>query len=115
MGGGAAGARAGRGVDRPRPRALLPGADGEPRPPLPGVPRSRVAMTHADPVGWAAPRIAALARGRVLDLGCGDGRFLAPGAVRLDLDREKLRTARERSPLVVQGDAHARPFPDATL
>ena len=72
-------------------------------------------MTDADPVAWAARRIAALARGRVLDLGCGDGRFLAPGAIGLDLDREKLRAARERSPLVVQADAHALPFRDATF
>ncbi len=65
-----------------------------------------------DPVEWAAPRIAALAHGRVLDLGCGDGRFLTPGAIGLDLDLERLRAARAKSPLVVRADAHALPFGD---
>ena len=63
-----------------------------------------------DPIDWAAPRIAALARGRVLDLGCGAGRFLAPGGVGVDLDLERLRVARTRSPSVVCADAHALPF-----
>jgi ubiquinone/menaquinone biosynthesis C-methylase UbiE len=63
-----------------------------------------------DPVDWAAPRIAALARGRVLDLGCGDGRFLSHGGIGVDIDLERLRVARTRSPLVVRADAHALPF-----
>ena len=63
-----------------------------------------------DPIGWAAPRIAALARGRVLDLGCGDGRFLPPGGVGVDLELERLQVARTRSPLVAVADAHALPF-----
>ncbi len=63
-----------------------------------------------DPVDWAAPRIAALARGRVLDLGCGDGRFLPRGGIGVDIDLERLRAARTRSPLVVLADAHALPF-----
>ena len=67
-------------------------------------------MTVIDPVGWAAPRIAALARGRVLDLGCGDGRFLPPRGIGVDLDLERLRAARAKSPLVVRADAHAVPF-----
>ena len=66
----------------------------------------------SDPIDWAAPRIAALARGRVLDLGCGDGRFLPPGGVGVDLDLERLRAARAKSPLVVRADAHALPFGD---
>lgn len=69
-------------------------------------------MTVIDPTGWAAPRIAALARGLVLDLGCGDGRFLPRGGIGVDLDLERLRAARARSPLVVRADAHALPFGD---
>jgi SAM-dependent methyltransferase len=69
-------------------------------------------VTVLDPVEWAAPRLAALARGRVLDLGCGDGRFLPPRGVGLDLDLDRLRVARARSALVVQADAHALPFRD---
>ena len=65
-----------------------------------------------DPIGWAAPRIAALSCGRVLDLGCGDGRFLPRGGVGVDLDLERLRAARRRSPLVVRADAHELPFED---
>jgi ubiquinone/menaquinone biosynthesis C-methylase UbiE len=72
-------------------------------------------VTDGDPVAWAVPRIAALARGRILDLGCGDGRFLAPDAIGVDLDLERLRAARQRSPLLVQADAHALPFGDATF
>ena len=68
-----------------------------------------------DPVEWATPRIAALARGRVLDLGCGDGRFLPAGGVGVDLDLERLRAARAASPLVVRADAHALPFGDETF
>jgi len=69
-------------------------------------------VTVGDPIGWAAPRIAALARGRVLDVGCGDGRFLPPDGVGVDLDLERLRAARARSPLVARADAHALPFGD---
>jgi SAM-dependent methyltransferase len=65
-----------------------------------------------DPIEWAAPRLAALARGRVLDLGCGDGRFLPPRGIGLDLDLDRLRVARATPALVVQADAHALPFRD---
>jgi len=68
-----------------------------------------------DPIEWAAPLIAALARGRVLDAGCGDGRFLPPRGIGLDRDVERLRSASEISPLVVCGDAHALPFADGTF
>jgi SAM-dependent methyltransferase len=67
-------------------------------------------VTVIDPLAWAAPRIAPLARGLVLDLGCGDGRFLPLRGVGVDLDLERLRAARTRSPLVVRADAHALPF-----
>jgi SAM-dependent methyltransferase len=72
-------------------------------------------VTVIDPTDWAAPRIAALARGLVLDLGCGDGRFLPPRGVGVDLDLERLRAARAKSPLVVRADAHALPFGDETF
>lgn len=68
-----------------------------------------------DLVEWAAPRIAALARGRVLDLGCGGGRFLPPDGVGVDLDLDRLRVARSSAALVVQADAHALPFGDRTF
>src|SRR5438552_9999549 len=60
------------------------------RPPSPR-PRVRVSMgvgynDLVDPLAWAAPRIAALARGRVLDVGCGDGHFLPPNGIGIDLD-----------------------------
>jgi ubiquinone/menaquinone biosynthesis C-methylase UbiE len=73
------------------------------------------ARGDTDPVGWAAPRIAALARGRVLDLGCGEGRFLPPDGVGVDLDLDRVRTARARSGRLVQADAHALPFGAATF
>lgn len=68
-----------------------------------------------DALAWAAPRIAALTRGRVLDVGCGDGRFLPPDGVGLDLDLERLRRAEARSRFLVAADAHALPFTDATF
>ncbi len=64
---------------------------------------------------WAAERIGALARGRVLDLGCGDGRFLPPRAVGCDIDPGRVRAARSRSPLVLVADAHALPFADRSF
>jgi ubiquinone/menaquinone biosynthesis C-methylase UbiE len=51
----------------------------------------------------------------VLDLGCGDGRFLSPGAIGVDLDLDRLRSARTRSAQLVQADAHALPFAAATF
>jgi ubiquinone/menaquinone biosynthesis C-methylase UbiE len=68
-----------------------------------------------DLLEWAASGIAGLAHGRVLDLGCGEGRFLPPNGVGVDLDFERLRIARGRSPQLVQADAHALPFPDAAF
>jgi len=68
-----------------------------------------------DSLEWAAPRIAALARGRVVDLGCGAGRFLPARGVGLDLDHDRLRAARAVSTLVVQADAHALPFRDSAF
>jgi ubiquinone/menaquinone biosynthesis C-methylase UbiE len=51
----------------------------------------------------------------VLDLGCGDGRFLPPGGIGVDLDLDRLRNTRARSERVVQADAHALPFKAATF
>ena len=64
---------------------------------------------------WATTRLAALGRGRVLDVGCGDGRFLPPNAIGVDLDLERLLVARARSARLVRADAHALPFPGATF
>ena len=61
-------------------------------------------------VEWADRRAAELARGNVLDLGCGVGRFLREGWVGLDLDPDRLRYARLRSTRIVRADAHALPF-----
>jgi ubiquinone/menaquinone biosynthesis C-methylase UbiE len=68
-----------------------------------------------DPIEWATPRIAATAHGRVLDLGCGEGTFLPPGGVGVDVDRDRLHAARVRSERLVQADAHALPFVDAAF
>ncbi|HEY8731197.1 MAG TPA: class I SAM-dependent methyltransferase [Candidatus Limnocylindria bacterium] len=68
-----------------------------------------------DPVEWVAPRLAELARGRTLDLGCGEGRFLPRHGVGVDLDPVRLRVARTRSAKVVQADAHRLPFGDGTF
>lgn len=66
-------------------------------------------------MGRLAIRLAALTRGRVLDLGCGEGRFLPPHGVGLDLDPERLRVARARSPLLVRADARHVPFANASF
>ncbi|HEX9270538.1 MAG TPA: class I SAM-dependent methyltransferase [Candidatus Limnocylindria bacterium] len=68
-----------------------------------------------DVLSWAAARIADLARGRVCDLGCGEGRFLPSGGVGVDLDVARLRAARARSSRLVLADAHALPFADASF
>ena len=68
-----------------------------------------------DALAWAAERIAALVRGRALDVGCGEGRFLPRDGVGLDLDPARLRVAAARSPHLVQADAHALPFPSETF
>jgi ubiquinone/menaquinone biosynthesis C-methylase UbiE len=67
-------------------------------------------MQTDDPLAWAEDRIRALTSGRTLDIGCGEGRFLARGIVGLDVDHDRLRTARGRSRSLVRGDAHALPF-----
>jgi ubiquinone/menaquinone biosynthesis C-methylase UbiE len=51
----------------------------------------------------------------VLDLGCGEGRFLPAGGVGADLDLDRLRAAHARSAKLVQADAHALPFTDAAF
>lgn len=58
------------------------------------------------PDRWLDRRIRELARGRVLDVGCGEGRYLPPGGIGVDLDLERL----PRSARVVCGDALALPF-----
>ena len=66
-------------------------------------------------MGWARELVRARTRGRVLDVGCGEGGFLSPGAVGIDTDRSRLLTARTRSPIVAVADVHALPFADATF
>ena len=62
--------------------------------------------------------LAARARGRVLELGCGTGRLLGqlprPG-VGVDLSMESLRVARGRGLAGVAGDAHRLPFRDGSF
>lgn len=66
-------------------------------------------------LAWAARRLQTHARGAVLDLGCGEGRFLPSLGVGIDLDLIRLRIARARSPYVAVADAHALPFPDGVF
>lgn len=69
----------------------------------------------ADAIAWAAERLRAHARGRVLDVGCGEGRFLPADAFGVDLDPRRARVARRRSARVAVADAHALPFAEATF
>lgn len=64
---------------------------------------------------WLERQLAALARGRVLDVGCGAGRHLRPGDTGVDLDPARVRLARDRSRRVAVADAHALPFPDGSF
>lgn len=66
-------------------------------------------------VEWVAGRLPTLTSGRVLDVGCGNGRFLPRGGVGIDVDPDRLRAARDRSHLLVHADARALPFADATF
>lgn len=66
-------------------------------------------------VEWLRERLPALTSGRVLDVGCGDGRLTPRGAVGLDLDAARLAAARARSALVVRADAKALPFADRSF
>lgn len=69
----------------------------------------------SDALDRLAARLSLLTTGRVLDIGCGDGRFLPPGGVGLDIDMDRLTAARERSSLLVRADARALPFADGTF
>lgn len=50
------------------------------------------------------------AGGRVLDVGCGEGRYLPPDGVGVDTDRARVAIARARSARVAVADAHRLPF-----
>lgn len=73
------------------------------------------ARLSEETLAWAAERIAAHTRGLVLDVGCGEGRFLPADGVGVDLDPGRLRVARGRSSRVVRADAHALPFRDSAF
>ncbi|CAN5139422.1 hypothetical protein BH18CHL2_BH18CHL2_06970 [soil metagenome] len=75
----------------------------------------RASEDIAAPPDWAEATIRELTRGRVLDIGCGEGRFLPRGGIGVDLDRSRVLAARERSHLVAVADAHQLPFADATF
>lgn len=68
-----------------------------------------------DPADRLAGRLTALTSGRVLDVGCGEGRFLPESGIGIDLDAARLRTARERSAAVACASALALPFAQATF
>ena len=72
-------------------------------------------MDGEDPLAWLEAKLPALTRGLVLDLGCGEGRFLPAGAVGLDLDGERLRALMARPGRLVQADAKALPFAGASF
>lgn len=74
-----------------------------------------VSAIKRDAVEWARAIIRRETVGRTLDVGCGAGRFLAPGIVGLDPDAAALAEARSRSDLVVRADARALPFADASF
>lgn len=70
--------------------------------------------TRAMERGGTYDRLAARARGSVLDLACGDGPLLArlpPTAIGIDLSREELGAR----PRTVQGRAQQLPFADAAF
>jgi SAM-dependent methyltransferase len=68
-----------------------------------------------DAIRWAHELTRGRTRGRVLDVGCGEGRFLPPGGIGVDLDPGRVAAARARSPLVAVADALALPFAGATF
>jgi SAM-dependent methyltransferase len=73
------------------------------------------AVDGGDALSWAEDLVRAHSRGRVLDVGCGDGRFLPPDGVGVDRDLARVTAATARSPRVAVADAHALPFADATF
>jgi len=68
-----------------------------------------------DAVRWAQDIVRERTRGRVVDVGCGEGRFLPPRGIGVDLDAARVAAARADSPLVAVADAHALPFADAAF
>ena len=65
--------------------------------------------------GWLRERLARSIRGRVLDVGCGEGRYLPDRGVGVDIDPDRLRAALARSPRVAVADAHHLPFADGAF
>ncbi len=64
---------------------------------------------------WLRERLDRSMMGRVLDVGCGDGRYLSARAVGIDVDPARLRAARARSARVAVADAHHLPFRDGAF
>ena len=64
---------------------------------------------------WADARVRELTYGRVLDVGCGDGRFLPSKGVGIDIDQARLRLAQHRSRMLAVADARRLPFADGTF
>ncbi|HET8569101.1 MAG TPA: class I SAM-dependent methyltransferase [Candidatus Limnocylindria bacterium] len=62
---------------------------------------------------WLSERLAEYSRGLVLDVGCGEGRFLPTAGIGIDRDLGRLRAAGGRR--VAAADALRLPFADATF
>lgn len=100
-----------------------------PRPPRAQSPYDRPAAEYYAPLaGWRGhsyarrrARILPRLQGRVLDVGCGDGRIaldaLGTRGVGLDASAAMLGAARSTAPLahLVRADAHELPFVDASF
>ena len=72
-------------------------------------------MHDSDPLRWAHELVRAHTRGRVIDVGCGEGRFLPHDGIGVDRDPSRVAIARKRSHRVAVADAHTLPFADQSF